>query len=175
MNSNNVIVTIMAKLEEANKTLIQANRYGNSDIVEFEEATPFGFGGNPPKGTPLVSVKTDRGNYVIGALTAKKKIEAGESIQFAMDKDGKEIVSHVITLNDGTVHVNGDDDHAVKYSKLEDWANDLQSKFNDLVKQFNTLLGSASAAGIPVVSGAIPATPSTAQISPAKSNKVKLS
>lgn len=174
-NSTNIIIAIFAKLNDTNETLIQATRYGNDDTVEFKEGTPFGIGGNPPKGTPLISTKTDRGSYVIGAITVKERLEPGETIHFAMDSEGKKIVSHVKTKNDGTVHVNGDDDNAVLYSKLADFANDIQGKLNSLVQQFNTLLSSANVSGIPVASTATPAQPSNVQITPAKSKKVLLS
>jgi len=177
----NILNTILSKVDDETKNLlIQAYRFGVDDVIEVLEATPFGIGGKPPKETPLLSVKTDRGTYVIGALTLKKELNDGESVLFALNDKGKEIKSFVHCLNDGTINVGGDDDNAVLYSKLEEKFNELKADHNALVQLFNSHIHitTATVAATPTPGVIAPTTTqaqnSTVDISPAKSNKVKL-
>ena len=175
--SINVINTILSKIDDdSGNLIIQAYRYGKDDVIEVLEATPFGIGGKPPKNTPLLAVKTDRGTYVIGALTLKKEIEDGESILFSTDDKGNEIKSYVRCLNDGTVHILGDNDNAVLYSELEKKFNELKADFNKLVTTYNSHIHPAdlSHAPVTVAPTVSQGQSSSVDISSAKSNNIKL-
>lgn len=175
----NVLNTILSKVDdETGNLLIQAYRYGVDDVIEVLEATPFGIGGKPPKETPLLSVKTDRGTYVIGALTLKKELSDGESVLFSTDEDGKEIKSFVRCLNDEEVHISGDDDNAVLYSKLK-----LEyDKTKAVLDAILTVLtgspipepGNGANSALQTALSAALSGKSTGDISSAKSNKIKL-
>src|SRR5690606_22106659 len=75
----NVINSIMGRLNEVNQMIVQAIRYGKDDVVDILEASSFGMGGNPPKNTPLIAVQTDRGLFIVGAITQKLDLKPGES------------------------------------------------------------------------------------------------
>lgn len=177
----NILNTILSKVDEETKNLlIQAYRYGVDDVVEVLEGTPFGIGGKPPKDTPLLAIKTDRGTYVIGALTLKKELKDGESILFSLDEKGKEIKGFVQCLNDGEVHINGKDDNAVLYSELEKKFNELKADFNALVTAYNAhthittaTIGASTTPGV-IAQTTSQGQSSTADITTAKSKSIKL-
>lgn len=76
--------------------------------------------------------------------------------------------------NDGTMELGGSTRNAVKYQELEDGFNQLRSDLNSLIADYNIHTHVCAA---PTFPSAIPVplgTPSTADISAAKSNNVKL-
>lgn len=172
----NIIKIVLTKLDDAKRRVIQATRYGNDDTVEFVNVAPFGIDSNPVKDIPALSVRTVQGTYTIGVVRGENGSEVGETWLYSTDDKG--VIKSVLKLrNDGTIEVNGADDNAVLYSKLEKAFNDLRSDFNSLVNTYNGHTHAGSAGSVPVTITPTPnqGTPSSADITPAKSSKVKLS
>lgn len=139
-------------------------------VESTQTAFPFGFEANPTKNYLAIIAETQSGGnpVIIGYLNprALESLGIGDSMQYSTDSDGN-IKASIILRNDGTAEILGNDDNAVRYSKLED-------AFNDLQDQWNTF-AAAYVPGGPTVQG-LPATAnqSTEDISAAKIDEIKV-
>jgi len=154
--------------------------YGGG-VSENYQATPSGFDSIPLKNSNPVQI-TGKRNVVVGYIQkAVDDLIAGESIMFSKDKATGTIEATLIARGDGTLEINGDDDYAVRYTKLETAYNELQLQFNAHVTTFNAHVHPIPfaqvivAASTPVSSPtATPASPSIGDISLSKVPTVKL-
>lgn len=171
----NVLRTIKSSVNSRKRRVVQVNRYGKDDVVEFLDGSTFGIDSQSPKNTPQLSIMTERGTYVIGSISGFKKAKDGEIYFFSTDKDGKAQKSNLKLKNDGTVEIMGADYTAVRYEKLENAFNKLKSDFNSLVQKYNAHVhpgvtpGNASTSATPSVG-----TTSSADISSAQSKNIKI-
>ena len=129
---------------------------------------------NPASGERLVVTRIGNSDsYVlnVGGLSDKVSPDTspGERRFFSVDSSGN-LSAFIKLKNDSILELNGNDAFAVKYTELETAFNQLKSDFNALVATYNSHTHGGVVAA-PVATG----TPSTADISPAKSDLVKLS
>ena len=101
----NIIRHIKSSINNIKRRVFQSERYGKDDIVEIEQGSEFGIDSNPPKGTPLLTVKTDRASYVIGSISGFKESDYGEFRMFSTDSEGKDVKMFIHLLNDGKLHL----------------------------------------------------------------------
>ena len=168
------------------KTLV----HGKDDVKTPYESAPFGYDANPPPGLRAIYMETGRKgkDVIIGYLNDKQaeEIAQGEVRLYSLTTDGQ-LSQFIRLLNNGMMHIAGEDDNMVRYIPLETAVNELNDKLNDLVSAFNAHThdgvivsvsgGSGSpAVGVPGSSGTPDnqtADPSTADITPAKIEEIK--
>lgn len=175
----NIIRHIKSSINNIKRRVFQSERYGKDDIVEIEQGSEFGIDSNPPKGTPLLTIKTDRASYVIGSISGFKESDYGEFRVFSTDSEGKELKTFIHLLNNGEIHLGGNDYSAVRFEELEKAFNELKKDYNDLAEKWNTFAstyapGSPSSVGTPPTLAGEDATISQANISNAESKDIKL-
>ena len=161
---------------------------GKNGVETAYESAPFGMDGQVPKGWRAVFGKTDRkGNKVILGfinLNRLNDLDPGSSRIFSTSEDGTALSIDIILRNDGTMEIAGNTDFAVRYNELETAFNQLRSDHNDLVTTVNSIINTFTAwAPVPTDGGAalkaltaalMAASPSTADITPAKVPEVKI-
>lgn len=161
----NIIRHIKSSINDIKRRVFQSERYGKDDIVEFEQGSEFGIDSNPPKGTPLLMVKTDRASYVIGSISGFKESDYGEFRAFSTDSEGKELKTYIHLLNNGEIHLGGDDYSAVRYEELKAQFDKLRDDFNDLVSKYNSHVHTTTATVGTGPVGVISTTTSTGTLS----------
>lgn len=172
-----ILTTIKDILIEAGKRILKVRVYGKKDIRTANECAPWGIDSQPVSGTPAVYVGTTAAGVtlVVGYINKKQMAAAGEYRTYSTDENGN-VVGYTWLKNNGTLLLNGDDDNAVRYSELEEAFNKLKDDHNDLVSKFNahvhvlSLTAGTGTAAPPANTG----TPSTADITPAKINNIKV-
>jgi len=169
----NLVKVNSTSLDDLKRRVVKFLRLGKSDVQTSIEAMPFGVDSNPPKDMIALYIKTgENGKTVIaGYLNKDLKAEPGEFRTFATDENGNEKF-YTWMKKDGTIEIGGDADNAVKYSKLEQAFNQLKQDFNALVTAFNAHQHTAPPGG-GATTGAQAAQTSSADISPAKNDKIK--
>ncbi len=139
-------------------------------IENTQTANPFGFDANPSKNYIAIIADTEsNGNPIIlGYLNpeALASLGIGDSMQYSTDSDGV-INATIILRNDGTVEILGDDDNAVRYSKLETAFNELQNKWNAFAIAY--VPGGPAIQGTPPTAGQ-----STGDITASKIDEIKV-
>lgn len=143
-------------------------RMGGYDTRTANEISPYGFDSNPIK--DMIGIYSDtlvNGRQVIIGYINKNQVAAlGESRMFSTD-DGGEVKFYVWCKNDGTLHLGGSADNLVRFSKLEQAFNDLQDKWNNFASAYSP--GGPSIVGTPPT-----AEESSADISEAKIDEIKI-
>lgn len=175
----NIIRHIKSSINDIKRRVFQSERYGKDDIVETEQGSEFGIDSNPPKGTPLLMIKTDRASYVIGSISGFKESDYGEFRAFSTDSEGKEIKMFVHLTNDGKLHLGGDKYSSVRYEELKSQFDKLRDDFNDLVSKYNshvhTTTATVGTGPVGVISPTTSTgTPSTVDLTNAESKDIKL-
>lgn len=162
------MITIIKKIKTLynsfNRRVYQSNRFGKDDVIEIVDASNFGIDSNAPDGTPLISIRTQKGTYVIGALIGFKEAKDGEFHLFSTDENGRSEKARLKLTNNGNIELNGNQYSATRFEELE-------KAFNQLKQDFNTHIHTSGATGSPSTT---PTIPSTANISNAKSENVKI-
>jgi hypothetical protein len=147
------------------------------DVESTKTAFPFGFDANPTKNylAIVAATENDAEPVILGYLNPRAitDLQPGDSAQYSTDSEGN-IIGSIKLRQDGTAEILGNDDNAVRYSKLEEAYNELNDKFNDLVSAFNQHAHAANATPPTPIPTIIPASPSTGDISPAKIDEIKV-
>jgi len=169
----NLVKVDSTKLDDVKRRVIKFLRLGKSDVQTSLEIAPYGIDSNPIKDmVALYSPTGENGKTcIIGYINKNLKAEPGEFRTFATDDQGNERF-YTWMKKDGTIEIGGDTDNAVKYSELEKAFNQLKQDFNALVLSFNTHQHTCPPGGGPTT-GAQTASTSSADISPAKHDKIK--
>lgn len=153
---------------------------GAHDIQTDYEAMPFGVDGVPPQGWKALHISTSiKSKSVIVGYINRGQLDSlveGENRFYSTNNDG-DISTSIYMRGDGTMEIGGTDDYMVRYNELEISFNQLKEDHNDLVSAFNSHMHPTAATGAPSpptpIPSSIPATPSTADISPAKIEEIK--
>ena len=96
-------------------------------------------------------------------------VEAGEKKIYSQENDS--IKAFILLLKSGIIHINGDNDFAVRFTALETGFNQLKSDFNgSLIHIHSGVTTGGGVSGPPTP----PTVPSAADISGAKVNEVKI-
>lgn len=152
--------------------------FGGKDVRTAQQVTPFGIDSSPVKGLTAVYSDTLKigEQVIIGYLNTSLLAQTGDNRLYSTNENG-EVQFYVWLKNDGTLHLNGDADNLVRFSKLEDGFNELRSNFNSFVSAFNSHVHATAAIGPPSVPTPvptiIPVSTSTASIADAKIEEIK--
>lgn len=173
-----LVKTIATKLEDAYRH-IKVQVMGKNDIQTPAEALPYGIDSNPVKDLVAVyAASSVKGEPVIlGYLQKNRLAEVGALRLYATDDAGAE-QNYIYLRADGTIEFGGSADNMVRYSELERAFNELKEDYNNFLTAFNAHVhptpAGPSSPPTPVP-GAIPASPSAADITPAKIDEIKTS
>lgn len=121
-------------------------------VLEFgpktaDECAPFGDDSNPLKGMSAVFAETsvEGEPVIIGYLNENQLAAAGEKRIYSLKEDGS-VSSFIWLNNDGKIQLNGNTDNAVRYAKLEEAINLMDTSINaeltKIVTAISTLGGS---------------------------------
>ncbi len=153
--SSKINTYILNVVEARFKYNVSANSYGPSG-----DDSP----GLPEDRFALVEID-GAGNWVaVGVLVKSQGADSGEKILYSRDSAGV-VKATVKLLKDGIIEINGNADFAVRFNALETGFNTLRSDHNTFLTHVH------GASGTPPVP---PAVPSTASISAAKVDEVKI-
>ena len=137
---------------------------------------------NPGKGEKLIIAAIGNGSYMVsvgGTSPVPPDTAEGERRLYSVDSGG-DVAGFITLRNDGNIELNGAVDNAVAFSELKTAFNSLKQTLDDFITKFNSHIHITTATiGAGAVLGTISptvvlATPSTANIDPAKVEKVKL-
>ena len=150
---------------KAKTLIVKVLRLGNADVQTSKQISNFGIDSNPIKGMVAIQGETSiKGETVIIGYIGKEHIaESGETRLYSTDENGV-LKSTVYLKKDETLELMGNSNFAVKFNELQTSFNELQTKFNT-----HTHIGVTAGAGVTGTT----ATPSTANISAAKNQKIK--
>lgn len=174
----NFVKVISSKIDPLKRRVIKFLRYGNSDILEVVESSPFGIDSVPVKDLVAVYGETSsKGkSAIVGYLNINRLADIGEARLFSTDSSSN-LKTYIWLKNTGNIEIGGDTDNMVRYSELEAAFNELKTDLNNLVTTFNSHIHTTSNAvpGSPVIVAptTTPGSNSTADISPAKIDEIK--
>lgn len=160
----NIVKIDSFSIDSLKRRVLKFLRLGKNDVQTSFEIAPFGVDAAPLKDMlAAYSATAEKGKTVfLGVINKNQKADKGEVRLYSLDANASEKI-YLWLKNDGYMEVGGNDDHLVRYSKLEE-------AFNTLQNEFNTHVHPTSAPG----SNTAPITiASTANISPAKIERLK--
>lgn len=169
---------ISTSLGDLGKRLIKFAGFGSKDIQTAQHVFPFGIDSNPVKDWVAVYATTSNSGdkIIVGVINKNLLAGIGETRLFATDDKGTE-KGYLWLKNDGTAEILGNDDNAVRFSKLEAGFNQLKDDLNTQIDKWN-LFAAAYSPGSPTTLGTPPTaatvTNSTASISDAKIDTIKV-
>jgi hypothetical protein len=156
------------------RLLLQVQITDADDIHTVEYMSPPGEDSNPPDGAKVLIADVGRAYKI--ATAADDNIEPsmaeGEKKLYSIS-DGA-IASFINFLASGIVEINGNNDFAVRYNELEAGFNQLRTDHDDFVANIYGLHNHPTAPTGPVSTPSVLGLASTADISGAKVNEVKL-
>lgn len=156
---DSIIATLKGSAEKGETAQVQ----GQTGII-----------GNPPKGAKGLRIRIGSLDIIISSLNYQVALpqNPGETKVYSTDADGVE-KSGTIYRNDGNQEINGNQDFAVRFLELKATVDEIVSDHNDLVTAHNTHMHPTAATGPPSLP-TVTESPSTADISDAKVDTVKL-
>lgn len=167
---------ISTAFDNLNRLIPKVLVSGKDDVQTGTEISPYGVDSNPIKDMYAVYAKTEtKGKKVIiGYLNVNRLAETGETRLFSTDDSGA-LQTYIWLTKDGFIELGGDADHAVKFSKMKEVIEELQTDLANLKQAFNSWVvvpndgGSALKASSATWAG----TPLTKDIDDAKNDKIK--
>lgn len=173
----NLVKTISTEIDNLGRRVIKFLRFGKSDVQTSFNIAPFGIDSNVPKDTIAVYAKTgeDGKTVILGYINKEQLADVGETRLFSLD-ELNDLATFVHLTKDGEIHIGGTDKNMVRYQELETAFDELKQKFNDHIVNWNAF-ASVYVPGSPTIQGLPPtattSSSSTADISPAKIDKIK--
>jgi len=171
----NFVKVISSKIDPLKRRVIKFLRYGNSDILEVVESSPFGIDSVPVKDLVAVYGETSsKGkSAIVGYLNINRLADIGEARLFSTDSSSN-LKTYIWLKNTGDIEIGGDTDNMVRYSELETAFNELKADFNSFVSTiYGTHTHVSASPGSPTGPATPLGTPSTADISGAKIDEIK--
>lgn len=171
------IVKIISTKVEAGKRLVKFLRLGLDDVQENHVSSPHGIDSNPVKDMTAVYAQTSvKGeSVIIGYINSNALAEIGELRLFSTDSDGG-LEAEIRLRNNGDIEINGDADNMVRFSDLETGFNALRSDLNTLISTYNShihpFVGVAVGAPASTTPTTSTGTPSTSSIEDSKIDNV---
>lgn len=145
--------------------MLQVELSADDDIQSVEMIRPGGDDFSPPDGTRVFIVQVGPAYKLSLGVDDKVEPQAAKGDHWLYAIDGAGDAASIIKLiGNGTAEILGDTDFAVRYSALETAFNQLKSDFDTHVHSGVTSGGSSTAV----------TTPSTADITGAKINEIKV-
>ena len=156
------------------RLLLQVKITDADDIHTVEYMSPPGEDSNPPDGAKVLIIDVGRAYKVAIAAddNVSPSMSEGEKKLYSIS-DGA-IAAFISFLSSGIIEINGNSDFAVRYNELETGFNELKTDFNNFVTTYNTHSHATAPTG-PVSPPSASGSSSTADISAAKVEEVKLS
>lgn len=147
---------------------------GKGDVRTPIEASPFGIDSNPTEGKiAIYAASPVKGKYyVIGYLNTNRLSETGEVRLFSTDDDG-DLETYLWLKKTGIIEIAGSQNHMTRYEALETAFNQLKQDFNTLVSVYNAHTHIITSPGNPSGPAVAQGVASVADITPAKINEVK--
>jgi len=181
----------LIEIIEADKAIVEKNLDGDKDVAMVKgeglnehtvQSMCFpGIEFNPGKGEKLVVVPingSDSYMVTIGGVNENiaPDCSAGERRIYSVSEDGETLKAFAKFKNDGVIELNGNDNFAVLYTELATAFNELQDHYNEVVNSLITWVPVATDGGgaLKTLLTGIPLIPSTADITPSKSENVLL-
>jgi|SRR6185437_1077279 len=173
-----ILTSVINSVLDGGYRVMKVLRFGKSDVQTADEATPYGLDSSAVK--DMIAVFSDtvtKGEpVIIGYLNKQQLAQPGEFRLYSTDNDGN-LITYIWLHNaagDGQIELGGTTDNAVLYSKLETAFNQLKNDFNNFVTIFNSHVhpGVQTGGGSSAVTTTL-GTDSSADITPAKNNKIK--
>lgn len=160
------------------RLILKVLRLGSDDAQTAFNAANFGVDSSPIKN--MVAIHGETGvegqPVIVGYIKPGALAEPGETHLYSTDGDGNDSF-RIKLLTDGTAEIGGNADFAVRFNKLKTAFDELKGKHNNLVDAFNSHVHPTAATGPPSTPTPapplIPASPSTADIDPAKIDNIK--
>ena len=156
------------------RLLLQVQITDADDIHTVEYMSPPGEDSNPPDGSKVLIIDVGRAYKV--AIAADDNIspsmEKGEKKLYSISEGA--IAAFINFLSSGIMEINGNSDFAVRYNELETGFNQLKADHDDFVANVYGLHSHATAPTGPVSPPSVLGAASTADISAAKVEEVKL-
>ena len=157
------------------RLLLQVQITDADDIHTVEYMSPPGEDSNPPDGAKVLIVDIGRAYKVAIAVddNVSPSMAEGEKKLYSIS-DGA-IASFINFLSSGIVEINGNNDFAVRFNEMQAAFDEFRDDFNQLVTDYTGHKhgGVQTGGGVTAVSDT-PGTESTADISAAKVEEVKL-
>lgn len=165
---------ISTALGPLGRRLTKILRSGKSDVQTAIEAAPYGTDANPIAGMQAVYAPSSNKSkkVIIGYLNKNQVAAVGEHRSYSTDEEGN-LKFFVWIKNDGTLQLGGSVKHIANYEGLETAFNALKDDFNNFITAYNSHTHAGVTAGASVTAITTPGTPSTADITPAKNDKIK--
>ena len=168
-----VFSSLVAKYRGGKLDSLLTKSKANGSDYQTKNAFGPGIEINPALGERLVVSRINNSDsYLLNIAGLSEKVtpdtNPGERRFFSVDELGN-LSSFLKLKNNGILELNGNTDFAVKYTQLETAFNLLKTDFNNLITLYNSH-NHGGAVAVP----STPAIASTADISPAKSEVVKL-
>lgn len=170
------LVRVISSQVKKGLRLVKFLGLGKDDVQETHVVAPFGVDAHPVKGWIALYARTaSKGEEVlVGYVNKSNLADVGEHRIYSTNENG-EVQTFIWLKNDGTIEVGGDSDFMVRYSKLETAFNELKQDFNSLVNVYNAHMHPYTDDGSPATTS--PTTSqgqtSNADISPAKIEEIK--
>lgn len=157
-----------------NVLLLQVEISDPDDMQTVELVTQAGEDTNPPDDSKIIILPVGRAWKTAIAVDdgIEPSMQPGEKKLYSID--GGAISAFVDFLNTGILQLNGDADFAVRFSELETAFNELKTDFNDFITNTYNLHNHPTAPVGPVSTPSVTGTESTADISGAKIDEIKV-
>ncbi|NCX55591.1 MAG: hypothetical protein EBW87_00110 [Burkholderiaceae bacterium] len=161
--------------QQFNRIVVKHLGFGKNDARTSYQSGPSGIDSNPIK--DMIAIygpsATQGKDVVIGYINKNSLAGVGEIRMYSVDPNG-EAKAFVFCRSTGVLELNGDEDFAVRFSKLKEGFDQLKSDLNALITKFNTHVHSGVTTG-PGSSGPTPtpATATSASVDAAKIETIK--
>ena len=159
---------------ENDRLLLQVQVTDADDVHTVEYMLSSGEDSNPPDGAKVLIIDAGRAYKI--AIAADDNIQpsmaAGEKKIYSISDGG--IAAFINFLQDGTIEINGGNDFAVRFNELETGFNQLKSDHDNFIANIYGLHDHPTAPTGPVSTPSVLGSASTADISAAKVEEVKL-
>lgn len=157
------------------RLLLQVQITDADDIHTVEYMSPPGEDSNPPDGAKVLIIDVGRAYKIAIAAddNVSPSMAAGEKKLYSIS-DGA-IAAFINFLTSGIIEINGNNDFAVRYNELESGFNELKTDFNNFITTVYNTHSHATAPTGPVSPPSATGSSSSADISAAKVEEVKLS
>jgi len=163
----NIYTKFVELISNTGKRVFKLKGVGGS-AVTAKEAMPWGYDGNPIKGTAALMAYTSNASEraVIGYSNSFQEAADGEVRIYSVDPEKSSVSSYVWCHTNGITEINGNQYSVVRYEPLN-------TNLADMVSQINAQL-TAIQAGTTPIGGTYVAVPITLNINQSKSPTVKI-
>ena len=156
------------------------NCIGANDQRNYFSLAPFGFDSIAAENTRTLTLETQNKDVKFSAGVLNKikinDLKVGESVIFSTSGNGNDLKAYIRLNNDGTMNLNGGSDNLVGFIELKNQFDELNNKYNKLIKTMLAWIPAAGDGGTALKTALIAADPlnSTANIDLIKKDNLKI-